>query len=335
MKVRRLLPILLGTLGLMALLAAPAVWVYAQVGSSFNLTWSTVDGGGGASTGSTFSVSGTIGQPDAGAQSGGTYGLQSGFWGPIASGPAATATATATPPPGAPTGTPTRMVTGTVTPVATGTATPPACVISFEGVHANDWFYQYVQYMFCSNVINGYHTSPPCSQPGTTCFKPNNTTTRGQLTKIVVRAFAISIDTHGGPHFRDVQPGSTFYDYVETGYNLGLWGGYADGNFKPGNTVNRGQITKMVVNAAILVDPSHWTLANPPTNTFQDVRVGSTFFRYIETAASHGVVNGYACGTSQGLPCVPPLNKAYFVPNANPTRAQISKITYLASIYGR
>jgi hypothetical protein len=53
----------------------------AQSGGTYDLTWSTIDGGGGMfSTGGTYELSGTIGQPDAGTQSGGTYTLNGGFW---------------------------------------------------------------------------------------------------------------------------------------------------------------------------------------------------------------------------------------------------------------
>jgi hypothetical protein len=55
--------------------------LYAQ---SLGITWSTIDGGGGASTGGVFTVSGTIGQPDAGRMSGGNFTLDGGFWGLIA-----------------------------------------------------------------------------------------------------------------------------------------------------------------------------------------------------------------------------------------------------------
>ncbi len=53
----------------------------AQSGGSYNLTWSTVDAGGGTfSTGGAYSVGGTIGQADTGAASGGVYSLVGGFW---------------------------------------------------------------------------------------------------------------------------------------------------------------------------------------------------------------------------------------------------------------
>lgn len=53
----------------------------AQSGGPFDLSWSTLDSGGGASVGGNFSLNGTIGQPDAGAMSGGNYSLAGGFWG--------------------------------------------------------------------------------------------------------------------------------------------------------------------------------------------------------------------------------------------------------------
>ena len=57
-----------------------ALTALAQTGSGYDLTWFTVDGGGGASSGSSYALSGTVGQPDAGALSNGTYSLVGGFW---------------------------------------------------------------------------------------------------------------------------------------------------------------------------------------------------------------------------------------------------------------
>jgi len=50
-------------------------------GQSFDLSWYTVDGGGGTSVGGSFELSGTIGQPDAGVpMTGGNFELTGGFW---------------------------------------------------------------------------------------------------------------------------------------------------------------------------------------------------------------------------------------------------------------
>ena len=53
---------------------------FAQSGGGFDLSWSTIDGGGGASSGGVFALSGTIGQLDAGSLSGGPFTLGGGFW---------------------------------------------------------------------------------------------------------------------------------------------------------------------------------------------------------------------------------------------------------------
>ena len=76
MKKNILFPVLLG---LTLLSATQAV---GQMGGDFEITKSTIDGGGGTSSGGDFSLTGTIGQPDAGAQValGGTFALQGGFW---------------------------------------------------------------------------------------------------------------------------------------------------------------------------------------------------------------------------------------------------------------
>ena len=47
----------------------------------YDLSWWTVDGGGGSSSGDGYSLSGTVGQPDAGVLSGGGYSLNGGYWG--------------------------------------------------------------------------------------------------------------------------------------------------------------------------------------------------------------------------------------------------------------
>src|SRR4051794_37825949 len=48
---------------------------------TYDISWYTIDGGGGTSTGGVYSISGTIGQPDAGKLTGGNYTIDGGFWG--------------------------------------------------------------------------------------------------------------------------------------------------------------------------------------------------------------------------------------------------------------
>lgn len=52
----------------------------AQSDSDYNLSWSTIDGGGGTSSGGPYQLVGTIDQPDAAWSSGGDFELLGGFW---------------------------------------------------------------------------------------------------------------------------------------------------------------------------------------------------------------------------------------------------------------
>ena len=73
MKRKVLIPVCL----LLALALTAAVVV-----NGYDLSWWTVDGGGGTfSTGGGYTLGGTIGQRDAGLLIGGDYTLGGGFWG--------------------------------------------------------------------------------------------------------------------------------------------------------------------------------------------------------------------------------------------------------------
>jgi hypothetical protein len=63
------------------LLLSPAL-ALAQSGGLYDLSWSSIDGGGYTfSTGGAYSLGGSTGQPDAGSLSGGVFTLEGGFWG--------------------------------------------------------------------------------------------------------------------------------------------------------------------------------------------------------------------------------------------------------------
>ncbi len=67
-------------LALLPLLAVASL-ALAWNGMGYDLSWWTVDGGGGTSSGGGYALSGTIGQPDAALVAGGGYTLAGGFWG--------------------------------------------------------------------------------------------------------------------------------------------------------------------------------------------------------------------------------------------------------------
>jgi hypothetical protein len=72
--------IALATVALLGLLLVTSA-ALAQGGGGYDLSWSTVDGGGFTfSSGGGYELGGTVGQHDAGSMSGGDYVLSGGFW---------------------------------------------------------------------------------------------------------------------------------------------------------------------------------------------------------------------------------------------------------------
>jgi hypothetical protein len=154
--------------------------------------------------------------------------------------------------------------------------------------------------------------------------------TRGQLSKIVAGAAGFN-EPVTGQTFEDIAPGSTFYVFIERLAGRGIINGYPCGGpgepcnppenrpyFRPNNSSTRGQISKIVSNAAGFSDP-------PGAQIFEDVPPGSTFYDFIQRLASRGVMQGYPCG-GPGEPCIPPENRPYFRRSFNATRGQTSKI---------
>jgi hypothetical protein len=162
-----------------------------------------------------------------------------------------------------------------------------------------------VRYLYCAGILSGYSDST---------FRPAAGTTRGQMVKIIANAYHIAPYTPAQPTFSDVPAAHPFYAAIEAAAHAGIISGYSDGTFRPGAGVTRGQLAKIVVNAA------GWPLQTPARATFTDVLPGSPFFSAIETAACHGIISGYADGS--------------FRPGAGATRGQISKIVYLALTAG-
>jgi hypothetical protein len=225
----------------------------------------------------------------------------------------------------------------TNTPTSTPTPVPPRCPGErFTDVCPGDYFYQPVLYLNDRAIINGYNTVPPCENAQhIPCFKPYNNSTRAQIAKIVSLAAGF-VEPVSGQSFEDVPPTDTFYVYIERMVQRGIISGYPCSGpgepcipplnrayFRPGNTVTRGQLSKMIVGAFNYTEPTAGQI-------FEDVPPGSTFYDFIQRLAARDIINGYPCASGPSEPCVPPGNRPYFRPNNSVTRGQTSKIVYLA-----
>ena len=213
------------------------------------------------------------------------------------------------------------------------TSTPTSKPYGFEDVPPAHTFYPFVQCLAHRGIVSGY----PCGYPEPCLppyyypyYRPGNLVSRGQITKIVSEAAGIT-DPVSGQTFHDIRPGSTFYTYTERLVARQIVEGYPCGGpgepcyppdnrpyYRPNGSATRGQLTKIVANAAGFQDPVS-------AQTFEDVTVNDTFYIFIERLAMRAVMQGYPCG-GPGEPCAPPLNRPYFRPGANVTRGQSAKI---------
>jgi glucose/arabinose dehydrogenase/plastocyanin len=242
-----------------------------------------------------------------------------------------TSQVTNTPGPGVSTATGTARPSDTTVPTETATATATACAIQFTDVPPDNTFYPFVTCLACRGILSGYQ----CGGPGEPCdagnnpyFRPYNNITRGQIAKVVSNAAGLDKDP-GEPIYADVPSGHPFYSWINRLTLRGYMGGYECGGpgepcnganqpyFRPYSNATRGQLSKIVSNAANYSD-------TPTEQFFEDVPPSHPFYVWIQRLASRGIMSGYPCG-GIGEPCGPG-DRPYFRPGNEVTRGQASKI---------
>jgi cell division septation protein DedD len=207
-------------------------------------------------------------------------------------------------PPNGPTNTPTTqpVITPTneptIEPTAAASPTSGACTVEFSDVQPGSTFYPYVMCLACRDILSGY-------ADGT--FRPEAAITRGQISKVVSNGAGFDDDVTGRETYTDVSSGSTFWVWIERLSMHEVLGGYACGApgepcdsqnrhyFRPGSNATRGQIARIVSNAAGFSDV-------PSGQIFDDVPSTHTMYTPIQRLASRGIIGGYPCG-APGEPC--------------------------------
>jgi len=80
-------------------------------------------------------------------------------------------------------------------------------------------------------------------------FKPENSVSRVEVLKFILEGIDAEIAGTRALPFSDTQSGAWYSDYLQTAVYLGIIDGYPDGTFKPGNTVNKAEFLKMLIEA--------------------------------------------------------------------------------------
>ncbi len=174
--------------------------------------------------------------------------------------------------------------------------------MAFSDVPLEHWAYEAVGYLSDNLVISGY-------LDGT--FKPNKNITRAEFAKIIVSAMN-TVDFEAKAEFNDVSDEDWFAPYVASAYKNGYITGYPDGSFRPNDNISRADICAVIYRCI-----KNTALENSSNTVFADDSSIPNYAREgVYALAGSGIVNG--------------MGDNRFAPLENATRAQASKIIYLA-----
>jgi hypothetical protein len=159
--------------------------------------------------------------------------------------------------------------------------TLPRCTPTISDVSDVHPFCTEIRWMVESQISVGY-------PDGT--FRPSETVTRQGLAAFLYRLAGSPPVTPNPNRFSDVPPTHPFATEIEWMAASGIAGGYADGTFRPGETVVRQAAS------AFLYRFAGSPPVTPNPNRFSDVPPTHPFATEIEWMAANGIASGYTDG---------------------------------------
>jgi murein tripeptide amidase MpaA len=117
-------------------------------------------------------------------------------------------------------------------------------------------------------------------------FGVNKNITRGESAALIIKALQLEIENNPNPNFVDVKVSDTFYKYIAAIVKEGIMIGKTDSQFKPGDTLTRAEMAKILVNAFDLE-------SNGNNKAFSDVKTNYWAYDSIRTLASLDITGGY------------------------------------------
>ncbi len=176
-----------------------------------------------------------------------------------------------------------------------------AALYIYNDTPPRHWAWRPIQYLTNQGIVRGSNV------PNT--FAPERTLMRAELARMLTLALGWLLITPPTPHFNDVPVNHWAYTYIETAYAHGVISGYADGSFRPNQTVSRAEMARMLVQARGYGEET------PGTPTFVDVPPSYWAYGYIEAAKAHNLMNG--------------VDANHFRPALDLTRAQAAQTIYV------
>ena len=167
---------------------------------------------------------------------------------------------------------------------------------------AGHWAEPYIDQLYLGGYIEGYSDNT---------FMPDQYITRAESAKLIALWFDMNVsdDTCMEGIFDDVNCQTDWFaKFVGYLYIKGVVEGYGNGDFMPGNQINRAEALKMMLVAKSLQNLDFSGAINP----FSDVLIGDWHYNFVMIGYKLGIIEGYPDGT--------------FKPGNSITRAEFTKI---------
>lgn len=154
-----------------------------------------------------------------------------------------------------------------------------ASSLPFSDVEEGTKYYDAILSLYEDGIITGY-------SDGT--FKPDQEINRVEALKIILESAGTEIiaKTDETSEFTDISGTEWYINYITTGVENKIISGYADGTFKPEETVNLAEAMKMLVNTNELIP----ILPSDDQEFFADADKSAWYASYINYGAENGLI---------------------------------------------
>jgi len=151
---------------------------------------------------------------------------------------------------------------------------PVAATVLFSDVNSNYWAYNEINYLVNKKIINEKNKN----------FFPNRDIKRIEAAEMLVKALGLDTKNRPNPNFKDIKPGDYGYEYVATLADEGIMLGN-NGYFKPGDTLTRGQMAKIIAKS--------YHLDYVFGSEFDDIDRDSWLYDYVSCLVDNHIITGY------------------------------------------
>ncbi len=174
----------------------------------------------------------------------------------------------------------------------------------YSDLKGSEWALDAISYLSKEGIISGYENGQ---------FKPLNSVTRAEFTKMIVETFYKYSKVDNSDMFNDVSKDMWYADYINTAYSKGIIKGIGNNNFGPDNNITRQDMAVIILNVA-----KEFNIISFDSNINQAFSDDALISDYAKEAVyilkNAGVINGVGNGN--------------FAPNDTLNRASAAQIIY-------